>query len=66
LAQPRSRHAATLPEIETDTNIRPLAQATLDIILAQPTTTNPYVFPVRVDGKSLQGLPRMWDAMREK
>jgi integrase len=61
-----SRRVAILPETKTDTSVRPLSRAALALIEAQPRTSNPHVFPARVDGKSLQGLPRMWEAIREK
>ncbi len=60
------RRLALLPETKTDASVRPLSCAALDLILDQPRTSNPHVFPARVDGKPLQGLPRMWDFIRAK
>lgn len=57
---------ARLPDSKTDASTRPLSRAALKLIEAQPNTTSPYVFPARVEGKPLQGLPRMFDTIRQK
>jgi integrase len=62
----QQRRAARLPDTKTDASVRPLSRAALGLIEAQPRTSNPHVFPARVDGKALQGLPSMWTTIREK
>ena len=61
-----ARRVARLRDTKSGDSWRPLSQAALDLIEDQPKTTNPYVFPARIDGKALQGLPRMWQAIRVK
>lgn len=60
------RRLALLPETKTDESARPLARPALALIQAQPKTSNPYAFPATVDKRPLQGLPRIWGAIRSK
>jgi integrase len=58
------RRTARLGDTKSGASIRPLAQAVVELLLAQPRTGSPYVFPARVEDRSLQGLPRMWEGVR--
>jgi integrase len=61
-----ARRIALLRDTKSGDSHRPLAQAALAVIEDQPKTSNPYVFPARVESKPLQGLPRMWETIRAK
>jgi integrase len=61
-----ARRVALLRDTKSGDSSRALAKEALTLINAQPKTENPYVFPARVDDKPLQGLPRMWEAIRAK
>lgn len=58
------RRTARLGDTKTGASTRPLARAAVELIAAQPRTSNPHVFPARVQGKALQGLPRIWERIR--
>jgi integrase len=60
------RRTALLRDTKSGDSHRPLSSAALALIEDQPKTSNPHVFTARVDGKPLQGLPRMWDTIRAK
>ncbi len=55
---------ARLADTKTGVSAHPLARAVVELLERQPRTSSPFVFPARIGGKSLQGLPRMWDRMR--
>lgn len=59
-----ARHTARLGDTKTGTSVRPLSHAAAELIRSQPATSNPHVFPARVEAKALQGLPRMWERVR--
>ena len=61
-----SRRTARLEDTKSGASVRPLSRAAVELIAAQPRTSNPHVFPARVGGKGLQGLPRMWERIRVK
>ncbi|MDQ2801989.1 MAG: site-specific integrase [Pseudomonadota bacterium] len=58
------RRTARLGDTKTGASLRPLPRAVVELIGAQPRTSNPHVFPARVEGNALQGLPRMWERIR--
>ncbi len=60
------RRVARLQDTKSDARVRPLSLSALELILAQPRTSSPYVFPARIANRPLQGLPRMFDAIKEK
>lgn len=59
-----SRRTVRLGDTKTGASVRPLSRAAAEVIAAQPRTSNPHVFPARVEAKPLQGLPRMWERIR--
>ena len=58
------RRTARLGDTKSGVSVRPLAQAAVELISAQPRTSGPYVFPARVRGRPFQGLRRVWDRVR--
>lgn len=58
------RRTARLGDTKSGASVRPLAQAVVELISAQPRTSGPHVFPARVGGRPFQGLPRVWERVR--
>jgi integrase len=58
------RRTARLEDTKSGASVRPLARSAAALITAQPRTCSPHVFPARVVGKGLQGLPKLWQRIR--